>query len=169
MIYCQKDIPKDSLRYGLRASSVTGCGWIAAYNALRIMGYKPDKGALIKYFEQQVPVFNGNTGTFVFSPALFFNRFGFKVKLSVNTKHFDDIAKQADACILYYWWHKGAKIGAHFVALHHTEKGFVGYNTYSNSKGPDYYGDSIEKFIGKRKYFGVMLMSVIDRKKRNNR
>ena len=27
MIYCQKDIPKDRLRYGLRASAATGCGW----------------------------------------------------------------------------------------------------------------------------------------------
>ena len=38
LIYCQHDIPKDELRYGLRTSAATGCGWIATYNALRILG-----------------------------------------------------------------------------------------------------------------------------------
>ena len=166
MIYCQKDIPKDKWRYGLRSSAVTGCGWIAVYNALRIMGYKPAAKLLIKYFERQVPLFNGNTGTFILSPAMFFKRFGFPVTVTANKKQFDKIAKRADACVLYFWWKNGFKIGAHFVAVKYTEKGFVGYNTYSNSKGPDKYGESLEKFIAGRKYFGAVLMAVDDRKKK---
>ena len=43
MIYCQRGIPKDELRYGLRTSAATGCGWIATYNALRILGKRADK------------------------------------------------------------------------------------------------------------------------------
>lgn len=164
LIYCQRDIPKDKWRYGFRSSAVTGCGWISVYNALRIMGYNPDAEILIKFFEHQVPVLNGNTGTFVLSPAMFFKKFGFPVTITVKRNNFDNIAKQSDASIIYYWWHKGVKIGAHFVALHHTSKGFVGYNTYRNSKGPDNYGDSLEEFIDKRRYFGVVLIGIKNKK-----
>ena len=37
LIYCQRDIPNDQWRYGLRTSADTGCGWVATYNALRLM------------------------------------------------------------------------------------------------------------------------------------
>jgi len=164
MIYCQRDIPKEKWRYGLRSSAVTGCGWISVYNALRIMGYNPTAAMLIKYFERQIPLFNGNTGTFILSPAMFFKKFGFPVTITANRNNFDNIAQQSDVCILYFWWRRKAKIGAHFVALHYTPKGFVGYNTYRNSKGPDSWGTSIEDFINQKKYFGTVLIGIKNRK-----
>ena len=165
MIYCQKDIPKDELRYSLRSSAVTGCGWIATYNALHIMGYNPDKNTLINYYKKQIPLLNGNIGTFVLSPAIFFKEFGFPVRITLKNSEFDRIAEHSDVCILYFWWKNKFKIGAHFVALHKTDKGFIGYNTYNNSKGPDMYGQSIEEFIKRKKYFGTMLIGIKDRRK----
>ena len=47
-------------------------------------------------------------------------------------------------------WSK-CRLGAHFAALHHTEKGFVGYNTYRNTTGADNYGGSLAEFLRKRK------------------
>lgn len=164
MIYCQKDIPKDKLRYGFRSSAATGCGWIAVYNALRIMKYSPTPQMIIRYFEKQLPLINGNTGTFILSPAMFFKRFGFPVTVTSRRSDYDRIVQHSDAAILYFWWRKGAKIGAHFVAVQKTEKGFVGYNTYNNSKGPDYYGKSLDEFIGRKKYFGTMLIGIKDRR-----
>ena len=160
MIYCQNDIPKDKLRYGLRSSASTGCGWIAAYNALRIMGYKPSPERVIEYFEKQVPVLNGNTGTFIFTPALFFSSLGFSVKTSINRNQFDVIAADCDAVILYYWWRKGLRIGAHFAAVKKDGRLYTGYNTYSNSKGPDLWGTSINEFLTKRGYFGRMITGI---------
>jgi hypothetical protein len=55
------------------------------------------------------------------------------------------------------------KIGAHFVALHKTDRGFVGYNTYKNSTGPDFYGESLEKFLKKRGYFGCVLAGISEK------
>ena len=40
LIYNQNDIPKGQYRYGLRSSASVGCGWIATYNALTLMGYR---------------------------------------------------------------------------------------------------------------------------------
>ena len=160
MIYCQKDIPKDRLRYGLRASAATGCGWVAVYNALRLMGYSPKAERVIEFFEKQIPVINGNMGTFKYSPALFFRKMGFSVKVSHRKSRFDAIAKDSDAVIVYFWWRKKLRIGAHFVAVHHTARGFVGYNTYSNSKRADSWGDSIEKFLDDKKYFMCFITGV---------
>ena len=76
-IYCQHDIPKQKWRYGFRSSAATGCGWIATYNALLILGKKIAPEKLIRFYERQFPFVNGNTGTFLFSPLIFFKRHGF--------------------------------------------------------------------------------------------
>jgi len=160
LIYNQKDIPKEQWRYGFRSSSAVGCGWIATYNALRLMGYRAEPEQLIRYYERQLPLIHGNAGTSFWGPALRFQQWGFPVKVVFDRRRFDEVAKHADACILFYHWHAKWKLGAHFVALHYTENGFIGYNTYTNSHGPDHYGDSLNDFISRRKYFGAVLISI---------
>ena len=165
LIYCQRDIPKDKWRYGLRTSAATGCGWIAVYNALRLMGYKVSPERLIKYFETMVPFVHGNAGTFVLAPAMFFRRQGFFVNTTRNRAKFNRLAKQSDVCILYFWWRKKFKIGAHFVAVRYNGHGFVGYNTYRRSKGPDYLGTDIDVFLKNKGYFGAMITGIRDKNK----
>ena len=160
LIYCQRDIPKNKWRYGFRSSAVTGCGWIAVHNALCLMGYQPKPEKLIKTMERQLPFIHGNFGTNLFGPALYLKRRGFSVKCYFARSKFDQKAEEADVCILYYWWREKWKFGAHFVALHHTENGFVGYNTYRNSKGADFYGESLEEFLKQRKYFATVLFGI---------
>ncbi len=160
LIYNQRKLPKDEYRYGLRSSAATGCGWIATYNALRLLGYKTDTGELIRYYEWQLPLIHGNAGTSFWGPAVCFRQWGFPVRLLADRRRYDAEAKAADVCILFYRWKKGLKLGAHFVALHHTEKGFVGYNTYSNSTGPDLYGESLEGFLRQKGYFGTVLLTI---------
>ena len=160
MIYCQRAIPKGELRYGFRSSAATGCGWIATYNALRILGKRARKEELIRYFERQLPLLHGNTGTAVWGPAAFFLHHGFRVRAEVRRSRFDALVEECPVCILFYYWRKGWKLGGHFVALHKTDRGIVGYNTYTNSTGPDLYGDSLEAFLKKRGYFGCVLMGI---------
>ena len=160
LIYNQKKIPKEQWRYGFRSSAETGCGWIATYNALRLMGYAADPEQLIRYYERQLPLVHGNLGTSLWGPALRFHQWGFPVKMTMKRKEFDSIAKESDACILFYRWRKGWKLGAHFAAFHHTDDGFIGYNTFSNSTGPDRYGTSLEAFLERRKYFGAVLIGI---------
>ena len=64
---------------------------------------------------------------------------------------------------VYRWARKG-KLGAHFVALHHTDRGFVGYNTYRNSTGPDLYGESLDGFLKEKRYFGTILIAIAKKK-----
>lgn len=160
LIYCQERIPKEQWRYGLRSSAATGCGWIATYNALRIMGKEADPEQLLSFYERMLPVIHGNFGTTILAPAFYFKRKGYRVQWTACTEKFDKLAKESDVCILFYRWRKKWKIGGHFVALHHTTDGFLGYNTYRNSVGPDRYGESISAFLKAKKYFVPVLISI---------
>lgn len=160
LIFCQRDIPQEQWRYGLRSSAATGCGWIATYNALCLLGERAEPEELIRFFEHQLPLIHGNCGTTILAPALYFKKRGCQVDWTARSELFDDFAKKFDVCILFYRWRKKWKLGAHFVALHHTEHGFEGYNTYNNSKGPDRYGESLVKFLEERKYFGAVLTGI---------
>ncbi len=160
LIYNQNDIPREQYRYGFRSSAATGCGWVATHNALRLMGYKTDIDALIRYYEWQLPLIHGNAGTSFWGPAVCLKNWGFPVELVFDRKKFDAAAAAADVCILFYRWHKGVKLGAHFVALYRTDRGFVGYNTYRNSTGPDLYGESLDGFLKEKGYFGCVLMAI---------
>ena len=125
----QQDIPKEQWRYGLRSSAATGCGWIATYNALRILGYRAKPEQLIRYYEHQLPLIHGNLGTSFWGPGLCFRHWGFAVEFCGKRKEFDAVAQRSDACILFYRWRRGCKFGAHFVALRKTETEYIGYNT----------------------------------------
>ncbi len=160
LIYNQRAIPRNQYRYGLRSSAATGCGWIAAYNALRLLGYDTDKKQLIRWFAWQLPLIHGNAGTSFWCPALCFRKWGFPVRFCFRRNAFDRIAGASDVCILFYRWRRGLRFGAHFVALHHTGGGFVGYNTYRNSTGPDLYGPSLEAFLKRKGYFGCVLIAI---------
>lgn len=164
LIYNQHTIPREEYRYGFRASANVGCGWIATHNALRLMGYKTDTEQLIRYYEGQLPLIHGNAGTSFWGPAVCFRKWGFPVEVILDRRKFDEAAKDADVCILFYRWHKRHRIGAHFVALHHTEEGFVGYNTFRDSTGPDLYGDSLDAFLRGRHYYGCVLIAIKDKK-----
>ena len=160
LIYNQKDIPTKKWRYGFRASASTGCGWVAAYNALRIMGYYMPPEKLIRTYQRHLPLFNGPFGTFIAEPAIFFKKHGFPVKISSNRRRFDKIARESDACIMFYYWRRKFRLGAHFVCLQYKDGKYIGYNTFSNSTGPDNYGISLESFLRKQGYFFPVLIAI---------
>ena len=160
MILCQRDIPRDELRYGFRASADTGCGWIATYNALRLLGKRAEPKELIRWYERMLPLLHGNTGTIFFAPAIFFKQHGFRTRLEVRREKFDGVVGESDVCILFYYWRNKWKLGAHFVALHKPDRGIFGYNTYKNSRAADSYGDSLAEFLNKRGYFGCVLLGI---------
>ena len=160
LIYNQKKIPKRQFRYGLRSSAAVGCGWIATYNVLALMGYSVDEKELIRYYTWQLPLINGNFGTFLLGPAIYFKQKGFSVKVSFRKSRFDRLLKNHDAGIIFYYWRRKFRIGAHFAAVEYKDGKVVGYNTYSNSVGPDVYGDSLAEFLKKRKYRFPLLIAI---------
>jgi len=164
LIYNQTKVPKEKWRYGLRSTAAVGCGWIATYNALRLMGYRAEPEDLIRYYERQLPLIHGNAGTSIWGPALCFTQWGFPVKIAVKRAEFDGLARESDVCIIFYRWHRKIRFGAHFVTLKKVDGGFRGYNTFKNSRGPDDWGDSIDGFLKKQKYYGAVLIGIKDKR-----
>ena len=164
LIYNQRAIPKKQWRYGLRSSAATGCGWIATYNALQLMGYRAKPEDLIRYYQRQLPLIHGNAGTSFWGPALCFRHWGFPVRVTAKRKNFDALVETSDVCILFYRWHQGYRLGAHFVALHQQDGNMIGYNTYRNSVGPDLYGESLDGFLKRKRYFGAVLIGITKKK-----
>ncbi len=160
LIYNQTKIPRKKWRYGLRSSAATGCGWIATYNALQLLGQPEAPEDLISYYQRQLPLIHGNAGTSFWGPAVFFRQRGYRVRWRVRRSRFDKLVEQSQVCLLFYWWRRGFRIGAHFVALHKTDRGIVGYNTYRNSTGPDCYGPSLERYLENRKLFFTFLIGI---------
>ena len=160
LIYNQTRIPKEQWRYALRSSAAVGCGWIATHNALRLLGHRTDIETLIRYYERQLPLIHGNTGTSFWGPAVLFRQWGFPVEVSADPRQYDALVQRSDVCILFYHWRKGLRLGAHFVALRKTDTGILGYNTYRTSTGPDPYGESLAAYIRKQGWFGTFLIGI---------
>ncbi len=160
LIYNQRQIPRQQWRYGLRSSAATGCGWIAVYNVLRLMGQPETPETLIRYFERQLPLIHGNAGTTILGPAFYFRRRGFRVQTVSVEDRFDALVKESDGAVLYYRWRRGWRFGAHFVAVQYREGRFVGYNTFRNSQGPDDYGQSLAGFLKRKGYYLPVLTAV---------
>lgn len=159
-IYNQNDIPKDQWRYGLRSSAATGCGWIATYNALLLMGIRVDPKEIIRYYEKRFPLWNGTLGTFLTNPVGYFRRKGFPVNVCIRKQLFDKTAQEHDACILFFCWRKSCRFGAHYTALYYKKGQFHGFNTFQNSIGEDSLGSSLSGFIGEHRYFFPVLFGI---------
>lgn len=164
LIINQRKIPKKKWRYGFRSSAATGCGWIATYNALQLLGYDVQPRKLIRYYVWMLPFLNGNFGTAFWCLPVFFKIHGFHIKVSFRKKKFDEMVRSADVCALTYSWRRKWKYGAHYVTLQQKGDQVIGYNTYTNSTGADVYGESLTEFLKKRKYFWPMLIAIEDRK-----
>lgn len=163
LIYNQNDIPRERWRYGFRSSAKVGCGWVATSNALVIMGHDVDVEKLIRSYERQMPLVNGNAGTVIWGPARLLKKMGYSVKTCRHLNRFDALCRDSDVGILFYYWRKGWRIGSHFIAVRYRDGKFYSYNTYSNSKGPDYCGDSLESFIRRKKFFGCVFFGIKDK------
>ena len=159
-IYNQRTHNTGQLRYGLLSSAATGCGWIAVYNALLLLGKFASPESLIRYFRVHNLALGGTLGTDVFAPAVFFQKKGYKVKIYKDLRKFDAAAAAAKASLLWYHWRQGYKMGAHFVALHKKDGEFIGYNTYKNSVGPDRYGPSLREYILRQKWRLAELITI---------
>ena len=158
LIYNQREC--GAVRYGLRSSAQVGCGWVATWNALHILGCTTDKAALVRYFTWMLPVIHGNLGTAFWAPVRCFRQWGFETRLVFDRKKFDEALEASDAAIVFYHWAGKRGLGAHFVALEKTQDGIRGYNTYRDSGGPDDWGQSVEVFLQKRGYFGCVFLGI---------
>lgn len=155
-LHNQHDGPAKRLRYGFFSSAYNGCGWIAAYNACRILGVDVPPAEIISDFERYGAMLFGLFGTAPFALTHFFRKHGFRAESCGKRDRFDAMAKASDVSILWFWHPKGA----HFIAVQPSERGFVGYNVYSDAKRPIQLGPSLQEYLKRRNYHAPRLIAV---------
>ena len=139
-IYDQNSGKVANLRFGFFKSSFNGCGWIATYNALILLGKKPKAEDIISEYELTGAVLCGVFGVQPYAVTHYFRFRGYKVETTYNPKKVDSVAKKHTCNILFYWHSSGA----HYFATKWDGTQFVGYNVWG-STGPEYLGTSLSK------------------------
>lgn len=102
------------IRFGEGTSDNNGCGWIATYNALKMLGEDPDAAEIIKDLEQKGSLRRGTLGADPNYIGVYFRNKGYKVTYSYVEQDFEKIAGRADANIYMYL---RPNISGHYVAF----------------------------------------------------
>jgi len=155
-IYNQTKAPACNFYFGFFRSSYNGCRWIATYNAAIMLGKYVDPEEIITEYELSGAILCGTFGIQPYAINLFFLSRKYKVKSTYDADKFDEVAKKNTANIIFFWRGKGA----HYVAVRWDGEKFCGYNTFSDSTGPDDWGTSIKGYLQHNNMKGLVLISI---------
>ena len=146
------------LPYGRYGSAAAGCGWIAVYNALQILGIDADMEKIRSDMEKLL-FLGGWRATPFYVPALYFRHKGFRVRLTANRSQFSRQARKYPAGILFYLYHQKGKIfpSGHFAAFAPTSDGQCHF--YNDIPGMSADIRSMKQFFEDRPAFFMVLTS----------
>ena len=154
-IYNQKDEDVKKYRYGFSTTGQSGCGWVATYNALKMLGVLMEPYDIIREYEMSSGLMvYGFSGTNPISIAQFFDKKGYVVNI-----FFDDYtgtAKKYNVVNIMNYRHSS---GGHYVAIKYEDESFKGYNTFCNNTTVDILGKSITTLRG-GEYEGDILICI---------
>jgi hypothetical protein len=142
---------------GFFKGSHNGCGWIATFNATKMLGAKIHPSQIIKKFESLNPLRLGFLGIHPLTIITFFHTRGNKVRLSFNPNKFDEVAKKNKANIIFYLY----DIRGHFFAFNWDDEIFKAFNVFNNQKSIRTFS-SIKTYIRKKGWFYI-LISISDK------
>lgn len=159
-LYGQASLRGD--RFGLTTMDKVGCGIVAAYNALKLLGQPTPIAELILEFEtngtETIPF--GFFGINPYSLQKFF--FAHHISFYVLTSENAEKCREEGAVYIFTFWlnAKNPFKGAHHVAAQYREGKYEVYNRYNNSTDVSR-ADSVAKIIGKGRFIrGYSLISI---------
>ena len=148
-IYGQEKGNVSKIRFGFSNTAHSGCGWIATYNALLMLGKRVAPCDIIYYYELTGAFCGGVLGVNPYSIITYFFYSGYKVSVTYDINKFDTIAKKSKANILVYLHSKGG----HYFAFKWKGSEFMGYNVRNDDTKPYQLGKSIKAFIRSGDYW----------------
>ncbi len=130
--------------------SYNGCGAIALYNALRLIGSKPDMGLIVTLIERYGLVLFGIFGTSPYRIRRIGSLLG---AVTLPMKSFEEYEKAAEGnvSILCCWTGKPFRSTRHFTAIDGRGGRFVVYNRYNDLETPSEI-DSIGELCDSRRF-----------------
>lgn len=110
-----------TIPYGKYTSDYNGCGWIATYNAMKLLGEKVEVKEIIRYLDKY-NILDGKVGTNPIGIKKYFEEQNLSFRSSVLSKRLQ--AKKHAVGILLYTDGKSA----HYVAFQRENRQFHFYN-----------------------------------------
>ncbi len=125
--------PVASMRYGIVNVGWSGCGIIAVYNALLLLGNAHCFFDVIVWGDLKASTIFGLFGTSPRKAKVLFRHLGYTVNTVLDKKQFDAQAQKADICLFTFWNQKGSlRRGIHTVCVQYNS-GFLNVYNLSNS------------------------------------
>lgn len=154
----QNDMPYRSMPFGKVTVVYAGCAPIAIHNALRTAGQpQPLEKTLCWFQEKSHRTFlYGRLGVLPFQLKAYLRQSGFRVKTARTARRIAQLSKEADACILHYYYPRkvfGIPLpAAHYVEFQREADGYIARNTGTRSgisrfDNPGRYGRSGKRFF----------------------
>lgn len=134
MLTDQPALRAEEIPFGKGTAALHGCGWMAAYNALRILGENPDPAELLQEMERG-GLLLGTGGTNPFYLLHYLRRRGYRARLYTDR---EGAAPGLRACVAGIWLYifydlENDLIGAHYVALRPEGDGML--RSYNGGNG----------------------------------
>ncbi len=135
-IYSQTQPERARLRLGAVDLAYGGCGPVACYNVLRLLG--DERTALEDitqwYQNHHGLLFGGRLGSTPWTAARYLRSRGCRVKLLFCREKQEQALQTGAPCILWYAYRSGRRPQAHFLALQSVEESIRAYNVWSNQR-----------------------------------
>lgn len=150
------------LRIGHCSFAHSGCGAIATYNVLAMMGREPEMTEIVDFYERKGLIWYAYFGINPIAVGKYLTKQGLRWKRYSGKKNWDACLQDGQSAILMYWWAGAKSCGAHYVALNKTEQDVVVYNKSNAANREGTYQD-IETFLNKGTYKRGIVMYVVDK------
>ena len=160
-IYNQHNDSYATLSFGLANISHSGCGVVAAYNTMKILGRNDTSiERIISYYEStdNLPI-GGLLGTSPYALESNLINEGYNVFMTKDVNTYAPLVEIADACIIWYMYHSDEfpYVGAHFVAFNQTNGIGRYYNLYSNTNYPHVFNGTCDELLSNHGYYNAVL------------
>lgn len=137
--------PVRDMRYGAVDMARSGCGVIAVYNALVLLGEPYCLCDVIAWGDRHAAVLFGLLGTFPSAAKGLFRRLGCEVAAVRDPRAMDACARKADVCLFTYWNRRGSvRRGMHTVCARWRDGGLEVYNLSNACAGTARKGSFLE-------------------------
>ena len=154
----QNDRACASLPFGKVTVGYGGCGPIAVYNAMLTAGQPRSFDAVLSWFREKPrrTFLHGRLGVLPCQLKACLRHFGFRVKTARSSRRIAALSKEADACILHYYFPcriRGIPLpAAHYVEFTAERDGYLARNTgarggISRFAQPAAYGRFGQRFL----------------------
>ncbi len=148
-IYSQLEEAYASRPMGLSTLDKGGCGPVACYNVMQMLGRETTLEEILSYYKKHWGLLLGGLlGSVLFTAAQYFRHQGCRVQVYRSAKIFPQAAREAEGCILWYLFpRKKALPGAHFIALRCRDNIIQAYNVWANQRSTYVHYGSMESFL----------------------